>query len=129
VFIDTCTSTCSSGGSLHPAVLLGLFLKRVRGPSARMRWPSFRHGSLRPPLQVRDLSVSGCPVEHEGLIPLVKVLVVSGADPVHQNPASDLVKNAYEKIPFTVCADFILTDTARTSRLVLPITTLDQSFP
>jgi anaerobic selenocysteine-containing dehydrogenase len=53
----------------------------------------------------------------------VEVLVVSAADPLRQNPASDLVRRAYEKIPFTVCADFVLSDTAKASDLVLPITT------
>jgi anaerobic selenocysteine-containing dehydrogenase len=78
---------------------------------------------LPAPEKTRALSVSGWPLELDGLEPPVEVLVVSAADPLRQNPATDLVRRAYEKIPFTVCADFVLSDTAKASDLVLPITT------
>lgn len=106
------------------AVLLGAFSQKGAGLAFSKDEMALFPSRLSPaPAQVRSLSVSGWPVELEGLEPPVEVLVVSGADPVRQNPASDLVKKAYEKIPFTVCADFILSDTAGASSLVLPITT------
>jgi len=106
------------------AVLLGAFSRQGAGVAFSKDEMALIPAKLKPvPVKTRFLSVSGWPLELGTLEPPVEVLSVSGADPLRQNPASDLVRNAYEKIPFTVCADFVLSDTARASSLVLPITT------
>ncbi len=106
------------------AVLLGAF----GGPGAGLAFskdemvlfPEF----LKPAQKnVRRLPVGTWPLELEGLNPPVEVAVVSGADPLRQNPGSSAVRRAWKNIPFTVCADFVLSDTAEASDLVLPVTT------
>jgi anaerobic selenocysteine-containing dehydrogenase len=106
------------------AVLLGAF----SGPGAGLAFskdemelfPKF----LEPKFdRVRALPVASWPVELDGLEPPVEVLSISGANPARQSPGSDLVRIALRKIPFTVCIDFVLSDTARESDLVLPTTT------
>lgn len=106
------------------AVLLGGFADKGAGLAFSKEEMALFPERLKPVSpQTRALSVSGWPLELDGLEPPVEVLVVSAADPLRQNPATDLVRRAYEKIPFTVCADFVLSDTAKASDLVLPITT------
>lgn len=72
---------------------------------------------------VRRLPVGTWPLELKRLTPPVEVAAVSGADPLRQNPGSSAVRTAWQDIPFTVCADFVLSDTAAASDLVLPVTT------
>lgn len=106
------------------AVLLGAFAERGAGVAfSKDEMALFPSRFKAAPAETRALSVSAWPLELEGLAPPVEILVVSGANPLRQNPATDLVRKAFEKIPFTVCADFVLSDTAKASDLVLPVTT------
>ncbi|NLB83339.1 MAG: molybdopterin-dependent oxidoreductase, partial [Synergistaceae bacterium] len=106
------------------AVLLGAFERPGGGVAFSKDEMALFPGFLRPVQKnVRRLPVGTWPLELEGLTPPVEVAVVSGADPLRQNPGSSAVRVAWKKIPFTVCADFVLSDTAEASDLVLPVTT------
>jgi anaerobic selenocysteine-containing dehydrogenase len=59
------------------------------------------------------LSKNDCPI---------KVLVVQAASPITQWPNTEKTKQAFEKIPFKVCIDLEMTDTARLCDIVLPAT-------
>ncbi len=50
------------------------------------------------------------------------VLVIQAASPMTQWPNTNKVREALEKIPFKVCIDLELTDTARLCEIVLPAT-------
>ncbi|MHA2119297.1 MAG: molybdopterin dinucleotide binding domain-containing protein, partial [Candidatus Thorarchaeota archaeon] len=50
------------------------------------------------------------------------VLVIQAASPITQWPNTNKVREALEKIPFKVCIDLELTDTARLCEIVLPAT-------
>jgi len=52
----------------------------------------------------------------------LKVLVVQAANPVTQWPNTKKTIKAFEKIPFKVCIDLELTDTAKQCDIVLPAT-------
>ena len=52
----------------------------------------------------------------------VKVLAIQAASPVTQWPNTKKVLDALERIPFKVCIDLALTDTARLCDIVLPAT-------
>jgi anaerobic selenocysteine-containing dehydrogenase len=54
----------------------------------------------------------------------LKVLVIQAASPVTQWPNTTKTKEALERIPFKVCIDIEMTDTARMCDVVLPATTL-----
>jgi len=54
----------------------------------------------------------------------LKVLVIQAASPVTQWPNTTKTKEALERIPFKVCIDIEMTDTARMCDIVLPATTL-----
>ncbi|MFW9927466.1 MAG: molybdopterin-dependent oxidoreductase, partial [Candidatus Thorarchaeota archaeon] len=51
-----------------------------------------------------------------------KVFVIQAASPMTQWPNTNKVKDALEKIPFKVCIDLEMTDTARLCNIVLPAT-------
>ena len=106
------------------AVLLGAF----SGPGAGLAFSKdemalFPFALLPKVAYVRRLPVATWPVELESLDPPVEALSISGANPVRQSPGSDFVREALRKIPFTVCIDFVLSDTAKECDLVLPTTT------
>ena len=106
------------------AVLLGAF----SGPGAGLAFSKdemalFPSALLPKVAHVRRLPVATWPVELESLDPPVEALSISGANPVRQSPGSDFVREALRKIPFTVCIDFVLSDTAKECDLVLPTTT------
>lgn len=52
----------------------------------------------------------------------IKVLVVQAASPITQWPNTNKAKRAFEKIPFKVCIDLEMTDTAKLCDIVLPAT-------
>ncbi|MFW9958283.1 MAG: molybdopterin-dependent oxidoreductase [Candidatus Odinarchaeota archaeon] len=52
----------------------------------------------------------------------IKVLVVQAASPLTQWPNTEKTKRAFEKIPFKVCIDLEMTDTAKLCDIVLPAT-------
>jgi len=52
----------------------------------------------------------------------IKVLVVQAASPLTQWPNTEKTKRAFDKIPFKVCIDLEMTDTARLCDIVLPAT-------
>ncbi|MFW9890999.1 MAG: molybdopterin-dependent oxidoreductase, partial [Candidatus Thorarchaeota archaeon] len=52
----------------------------------------------------------------------IKVFVIQAASPMTQWPNTSKVKDALEKIPFKVCIDLEMTDTARLCDIVLPAT-------
>lgn len=55
--------------------------------------------------------------------PPVRVLHIVGANPARQNPQSAVIREAMAKIPFKVCSEMFMTDTAKLCDLVLPVTT------
>ncbi len=54
--------------------------------------------------------------------PCIEVAVVTGANPVSQCPNTDLVRRAFEEIPFVAVCDMFMTDTAEVADLFLPTT-------
>ncbi len=52
----------------------------------------------------------------------LKMLVIQAASPMTQWPNTDRTRRALEKIPFKVCIDLELTDTAKLCDIVLPAT-------
>jgi anaerobic selenocysteine-containing dehydrogenase len=52
----------------------------------------------------------------------IKVFVVQAANPITQWPNTEKTKRAFQKIPFKVCIDLEMTDTARLCDIVLPAT-------
>ncbi|MHA1638470.1 MAG: molybdopterin-dependent oxidoreductase [Candidatus Thorarchaeota archaeon] len=54
----------------------------------------------------------------------IKVFVVQAGSPLTQWPNTTKVIRAFQKIPFKVCIDQMMTDTAKLSDIVLPATTL-----
>ncbi|HHX75380.1 MAG TPA: molybdopterin-dependent oxidoreductase [Firmicutes bacterium] len=58
----------------------------------------------------------------EAADPPLAVLLVSGANPASQLPDSKNTGQALARIPFTVCLDHFLTETAAACDLVLPVT-------
>lgn len=55
--------------------------------------------------------------------PSVTLLVVTCANPLRQSPQSDSLARALRNIPFKVCVDHVLTETAAACDLVLPAAT------
>ncbi|MCL1940525.1 MAG: molybdopterin-dependent oxidoreductase [Synergistaceae bacterium] len=71
-------------------------------------------------LQIRELP-SGCWANYIGNIePPVEVLMIANGNPVRQSPDISNTKAAMSKIPFKVCSDLFMTDTAKMCDLVLP---------
>lgn len=67
------------------------------------------------------------PVLAEGIRkadPSIELAVVTRSNPLIQQPDSLLWKEVWGKIPFKVTLDLIMTETARQSDLVLPVTTI-----
>lgn len=54
--------------------------------------------------------------------PGIEVAIVTGANPVNQCPNTDLVRKAFQAIPFVVVCDLFMTDTAALADLILPST-------
>jgi anaerobic selenocysteine-containing dehydrogenase len=54
--------------------------------------------------------------------PRIEVAVVTGANPVNQCPNTDLVRRAFDEIPFVAVCDMFMTDTAAVADLFLPAT-------
>ncbi|MHA2210712.1 MAG: molybdopterin-containing oxidoreductase family protein [Candidatus Thorarchaeota archaeon] len=54
----------------------------------------------------------------------LRVLVIQAANPITQWPNANKTKQALEEIPYKVCIDQMMTDTARLCDIVLPATTL-----
>ncbi|MCL2768335.1 MAG: molybdopterin-dependent oxidoreductase, partial [Synergistaceae bacterium] len=53
--------------------------------------------------------------------PPIEVLMIANANPVRQAPNTLNIKSAMSKIPFKVCSDLFMTDTAEMCDLVLPV--------
>jgi len=106
------------------AVLLGAFTEPGAGLAfSKNEMALFPPAFLPKVAYVRRLPVATWPLELDALDPPVEALSISGANPVRQSPGSDFVREALRKIPFTVCIDFVLSDTAKECDLVLPTTT------
>jgi anaerobic selenocysteine-containing dehydrogenase len=58
----------------------------------------------------------------ESVDPPIEIAVVSGANPVNQCPNTGRVREAFEKTPFVIVMDMMMTDTATMADLVLPST-------
>ena len=54
----------------------------------------------------------------------LKVLIIQAASPMTQWPNTSKTRTAFEHIPFKICIDIEMTDTARICDVVLPATTL-----
>lgn len=52
----------------------------------------------------------------------IKAIFISKANPMNQLPNLNKTLEAYKSIPFKVCFDMFLTDTAKNSDLVIPVT-------
>jgi anaerobic selenocysteine-containing dehydrogenase len=52
----------------------------------------------------------------------IKVFVIQAASPITQWPNTEKTERAFQKIPFKVCIDLEMTDTARLCDIVLPAT-------
>jgi anaerobic selenocysteine-containing dehydrogenase len=71
-------------------------------------------------LEIRKLPV-GCWCNYIGrILPPIEVLMIANANPVRQSPDISNTKSAFLKIPFKVCSDLFMTDTAQMCDLVLP---------
>lgn len=55
--------------------------------------------------------------------PRISVLHITKADPVMQNPGSSLIVEAMRYVPFKVCTEIFMTETAKECDLVLPAAT------
>lgn len=104
------------------AVMLGAFDEPGAGLSfskdEMARFPS----RLAPsPRQTRRLPVSAWHHKLDSLDPPIEVLVLSGANPLRQAPDTGGLEQAFRKIPFKVCLDLFMTETAAASDLVLPV--------
>lgn len=78
--------------------------------------------ALVPPLkESRRLPISTWHRQTCDLHPPLEVLVLSGADPLKQAPDSSGIAGTFEKIPFKVCLDLFMSETAAASDLVLPV--------
>ena len=55
--------------------------------------------------------------------PNIRVLHITNADPVKQNPGSSGIIEAMRSVPFKVCTEIFMTETAKECDLVLPVTT------
>jgi len=72
-------------------------------------------------LDIRNLPV-GCWGNYIGKIePQIEVLMIANANPVRQSPDTYNTKSAMSKIPFKVCSDLFMTETAYLCDLVLPV--------
>ena len=56
-------------------------------------------------------------------LPEVKVAIFARSNPLVQNPGVMALRHAVRKIPFKVCVEIVMTDTARECDLVLPAAT------
>jgi len=97
------------GGVSHGMDETRWFEKRVQGAE---------HASLR-----REIPK---PMTGRGILeavdPPIEVAVVSGGNPVNQCPNTNRVREAFEKTPFVIVMDMLMTDTAAVADLVLPST-------
>lgn len=106
------------------AVMLGAF----DGPGAGLAFSKDESALFPPELAPRGFDLRRLPVSSwqsmlDRLDPPIEVMIISCANPARQSPASDLVVEALRRVPFTVCVDFAMSDTARECSLVLPTTT------
>ena len=106
------------------AVMLGAF----DGPGAGLAFSKEECAlfpkELTPVLkETRTLPVSSWHTQLDSIDPPVEVMMISCANPARQSPGADLVIDALRSVPFTVCIDFVMSDTARECDLLLPTTT------
>lgn len=104
------------------AVMLGAFTMpgggMVFSKDEMARFPSFLIPS---PARTRRLPVSTWHLGLDTLNPPIENLVLSGANPLRQSPDTAGLTRAFQKIPFKVCLDFFMTETAAACDLVLPV--------
>ena len=55
--------------------------------------------------------------------PPIRALHITNANPVQQNPGSASIRKAMKDIPFKVCSEIFMTESAKECDLVLPVTT------
>lgn len=104
------------------AVMLGAFQAPGGGitfsKDEMVRFPS----SLAPsPARTRHLPVSAWHKSLDNLTPPIEVLALSGANPLRQSPDTGELGRAFDRIPFKVCLDLFMTETAAACDLVLPV--------
>lgn len=112
------------------AVLLGAFDRPgagvLLGKDEMARFPS----SLLPrPKEAERLPVATWHRELEKRTPAVEHLIVTGANPLQQAPDERGLRERFRSIPFKVCLDLTLTETARACDLILPVATFLEEGP
>ena len=73
--------------------------------------------------KVRKFGTGTMGKEILGASPKIKVLHITNADPVMQNPGSAEMAKAVRSVPFKVCTEIFMTETAKECDLVLPAAT------
>ncbi|NLZ92424.1 MAG: molybdopterin-dependent oxidoreductase [Firmicutes bacterium] len=71
---------------------------------------------------IREMQLGNFAGEVFTATPPLQVLFISGANPAVQLPDSTSVKRALADIPFKICLEHFMTDTAAQCELVLPVT-------
>ena len=112
------------------AVLLGAF----DGPGGAVfmgkdEMARFPRSLLPEPRETEALAVSTWHLQMEGLTPRIGQLIVTGSNPLQQAPDSEGLRRAFTSIPFKVCLDLTLTETAQACDLVLPVATFLEEGP
>jgi anaerobic selenocysteine-containing dehydrogenase len=111
------------------SVLLGGLAERGSGlVFGKDEMALFPEKLLRGAPVVRKLPVSSWYTNGE-IIPPVGVAVICGANPAKQSPGTNTFASAMSRIPFKVCVDLFLTETARMCDLFLPTTLFLEEGP
>ena len=91
------------------------------GKDEHVLYPKSLRLDCKDGLELRNLPV-GCWGNYIGVIkPQIEVLMIANANPVRQSPDTSNTKSAMSKIPFKVCSDLFMTETALLCDLVLPV--------
>lgn len=88
----------------------------------------FPEDLMLPSPLVRKLPLSSW-YSRGGIKPPLCVAVFCGSNPAKQSPSSGCFAGAMERIPFKVCVDLFMTETAQMSDLVLPSTMFLEEGP
>lgn len=98
----------------------------LMGKDEMARFPA----SLLPrPAETERLPVATWHEKLERLTPPIGHLIVTNANPLQQAPDEKGLRRAFDAIPFKVCLDITLTETARACDLVLPVATFLEEGP
>lgn len=112
------------------AVLLGAFEEPgggvFFGKDEMARFPT---ALLPRPPQIERLPIAAWHRELESLEPRIGQLIVSNGNPLRQAPDTEGLRRAFDSIPFKICLDLTLTETARSCDLVLPVASFLEEGP